>query len=1176
MNRIRLATTWLLWVLAALAAQAALDPFDASPAWPVAAEPRLVPAPPAVGVLRHLMVEERLGLPRSHELVRVAVFLHSDEPANPQSWVVYAADDSARAHPLVHQADDIRRDDTGRVTRFHLYFPVSLGPWERRRFVLVAGANPAAAEPVVPVRRSGDQVTFAGNDLAVSFDVAGPRTGAITGLAPRGLTVTLPDGMLAPRLNLVRQDANLATVRSTEIDFANPDALEVRDLRWGTGPWFGKLTVRVGPRGLPDSAEYTYRIPKHGAVLVQTERLAPDEEGTAEVVGASDHQLVEGRLLLGAGPAAPVVVAVPVGLRRLTRWTNGQFNRAIVDPSGGGSILAVPYVQTGPGGASVAADGTVAFSGPGVFRRNSDANSGTLRAFWGETRFVFSSAVTEEALWEVGRRQFQPLTAIVDEPAVGPAEFRALLPAVADRFWAIQYWGRSRLQTGSIHWLGRNRAGFDQQLGGTAAPAGATTDPYDITYTMAAAPLFARFVTTTPKLSDFCYTIATASRAANARVDAYGFPYINCFGTALNMQIGTLGLGLWGGVQRADASLARFCRDAVHPLSVLGVYGHGQHPYAGVLGSPQQTDAVYQANSDLALRAVELTSNEDFGLHPMQLTRYFDSVDVTADLQHRPSAGSTRRSWNRANFFRCQSHDHRWEEWDSAPLAGMFTHAGDGGAVGCTEGAYWLRYAGAGTINWARLMWFVEADLMLEFGLQSYQPVAGPPRPALPTVARGAGGNTVAWAPVTGAGVVGYRIYRAARMGGPWKLLNSPYTQPALAPVVATSWLDPQGVATDEYFVTALDQDGRESRWFPEEPAAEPGSDTDGLVAQPWSATATVGKAASFSVVAAGGAALTYQWYRGGVAVSGATAATFALPAATPADAGIYDVVVTAGGGGAVSRPVILGLLPAAGLRSAGAVTTKPEWQELHHPNGNIYDQFLLSGAAGTFSAAAGRIARMSFLDLQANIVQVEMSGAGAVTVVLDSAQGPLAPVLYNQPGILYMQGGATIVLAGADATTHLSVYSVGRQTNPGVTRPDVSYNGWANLRVLAVRSVDGHLGGLHLGNAVFAATTGFAGLYAPEVTTLAQPPAVLHDVAAGATAAAYLAFAPSAAVSLTIAGGTLAQPNREGITVAGVYRIQMGAGLGSSGQPAPARAVQGRLLDAAGVDVTAALVVGP
>ena len=227
MNRIRLATTWLLWVLAALAARAALDPFDASPAWPVAAEPRLVPAPAAAGLLRLLIVEERLGLPRSNELVRVAVFLHSDEPVDPQAWVVYAAEDTARARPLVHQADDIRRDDTGRITRFHLYFPVSLGPWERRRFVLAAGTNPAASVPAVAARRSGDQVNFAGDDLAVTFDVAGPRAGAITGLAPRGLSVTLPDGMLAPRLDLVRQDAGVATLRSTEVDFANPDALEV-------------------------------------------------------------------------------------------------------------------------------------------------------------------------------------------------------------------------------------------------------------------------------------------------------------------------------------------------------------------------------------------------------------------------------------------------------------------------------------------------------------------------------------------------------------------------------------------------------------------------------------------------------------------------------------------------------------------------------------------------------------------------------------------------------------------------------------------------------------------------------------------------------------------------------------------------------------------------------------
>ncbi len=337
----------------------------------------------------------------------------------------------------------------------------------------------------------------------------------------------------------------------------------------------------------------------------------------------------------------------------------------------------------------------------------------------------------------------------------------------------------------------------------------------------------------------------------------------------------------------------------------------------------------------------------------------------------------------------------------------------------------------------------------------------------------------------------------------------------------------------------------------------------------------TVGKPTALGFAAAD--AKSVQWYRNGRPIA-ATDATLRFPSLTPGDAGFYDAVATLSGGDTITTPTVLGVLPAAGERTAGAVFTRPEWQNIHHPNGATYDQFLLSGTAGTFSVGGiSEISRMSFLDPQGSIVQVEMSGAGAITVVLDpaTASGPKAPALYNQSGVEYMQGKATIILAGANETTHFTIYSVGTATNPGVTRPDANYAGWADVAAAGIVTTDGKLGGIHQGNANYNATVGYAGLYAPGVATV-NGLVVVHDIAASDFARPLLQFAPGGTVEVKIAGGALSQPSGDALTVDGLAKLTLGAGQDSCGRPAPAKALATRLVDPDGTDVTATIVSRP
>ncbi|MBK8478474.1 MAG: hypothetical protein IPL39_19960 [Opitutaceae bacterium] len=296
-----------------------------------------------------------------------------------------------------------------------------------------------------------------------------------------------------------------------------------------------------------------------------------------------------------------------------------------------------------------------------------------------------------------------------------------------------------------------------------------------------------------------------------------GFPRVDCFVSAFNMQIGPLGLALFGGRRTGDPALASWALDALHAPGVTGIYGHAQRPYPGEIGRPETSDFLYESICDFHLRSLELATGEDLWLHPAVFGRYFDCVDVTADLQHRPRPGGSAKSWPRANFFRGQAHDHRWEAWSCAPFVGIFARAADRGEFGSTEAAYWLHEQSRRSQQWSELLWFAHADLLLETSLAGFVPP--PPVPALPqalAVRREQGVNRLRWAAVPG--VAGYRIYRAARMGGPWSWLNSPYTEPAGALVPTTDYADPGGRDGDAYLVTAVDATGRESRWYPEEP----------------------------------------------------------------------------------------------------------------------------------------------------------------------------------------------------------------------------------------------------------------------------------------------------------------------------------------------------------------------
>jgi hypothetical protein len=73
------------------------------------------------------------------------------------------------------------------------------------------------------------------------------------------------------------------------------------------------------------------------------------------------------------------------------------------------------------------------------------------------------------------------------------------------------------------------------------------------------------------------------------------------------------------------------------------------------------------------------------------------------------------------------------------------------------------------------------------------------------------------------------------------------------------------------------------------------------ITTQPVAQAVAVGGNATFTVAATGSGTLSYQWYKDGTAISGATSASYAVTGATSANAGNYSVKVTNGSGSITS-----------------------------------------------------------------------------------------------------------------------------------------------------------------------------------------------------------------------------------------------------------------------------------
>ncbi|HRE82660.1 MAG TPA: hypothetical protein PLN52_16570 [Opitutaceae bacterium] len=345
------------------------------------------------------------------------------------------------------------------------------------------------------------------------------------------------------------------------------------------------------------------------------------------------------------------------------------------------------------------------------------------------------------------------------------------------------------------------------------------------------------------------------------------------------------------------------------------------------------------------------------------------------------------------------------------------------------------------------------------------------------------------------------------------------------------------------------------------------------IAGQPQSLSIAPGNSASFTIALNNPSStpVTIAWRFNGATIPGATGLTYTIPAVQSGHVGIYSAVITAGASTLTSTGALLAI--ASNDRIVGSATEVGS--DIHHPNGNIFDQYLLTGASATVKADPGQVTRISYIDLNDDIVQVEFSGAGTLTLTLSNPTGPAQAVNYNQPTVSYMKGHATITFTGTDASSNLSFFSVGKinAVNQTLFKDGVAYDGVADIALLTIASGNNTFGGLRAGNGGFFASSGETGLIARGVNFTG--PVILHDINGRDNASPRLITGNVSSGEIRIAGGDLQQLNGRTIEYGTATSVRMAAGSTSHGTALPARQNLGSL-ERNGENVTGGVVINP
>ena len=204
------------------------------------------------------------------------------------------------------------------------------------------------------------------------------------------------------------------------------------------------------------------------------------------------------------------------------------------------------------------------------------------------------------------------------------------------------------------------------------------------------------------------------------------------------------------------------------------------------------------------------------------------------------------------------------------------------------------------------------------------------------------------------------------------------------------------------------------------------------ITAQPASKTVTAGQTATFSVTATGTGTLTYLWFKNGVAISGATSASYTTPATTISDNGALFAVTVGGSTGSVTS--ISAVLTVNAAPVAPTITGQPASRTVTAGQTAAFSVTATGTATLTYQwnkngAAIGGATSASYT-MPATVAS---DGGAQFTVTVTNSVGSVtsnaAVLTVNVPPSISAQPASTTVNVGQTATFSVTATGTGTLT---------------------------------------------------------------------------------------------------------------------------------------------------
>lgn len=183
------------------------------------------------------------------------------------------------------------------------------------------------------------------------------------------------------------------------------------------------------------------------------------------------------------------------------------------------------------------------------------------------------------------------------------------------------------------------------------------------------------------------------------------------------------------------------------------------------------------------------------------------------------------------------------------------------------------------------------------------------------------------------------------------------------------------------------------------------------ITSQPSNQTINLGGVCMFSLTATGNPAVTYQWYRGSTAISGATGSSYSFtPVAGDSGASFYCQVRNTVG--TVQSNVVYLTVNNTGSTTPVTISTQPQ------------NQSIVSGNAVTFSVAVAGTAPFTYQWYKNNVAINGATNASYTTTAVDTDNGATFQCVVTNGGGVYSATSQSATLTVSPAPTNAPVIS--------------------------------------------------------------------------------------------------------------------------------------------------------